>query len=158
MHKQKVYLETTMFNYYFDETKEDRPVTIAFFEAIGAGQFEAYTSVYAVEELENASEPKRTDMLNLIGKYNVKILTAVDEAIYLSQLYITSAIIPEKKRLDALHIAIATVNDIDMILSYNFKHINKIKTKTMVPAINQKEGYKPIIITQPKEVIDYEVQ
>jgi hypothetical protein len=45
---------------------------------------------------------------------------------------------------------IATVHDIGIILSYNFKHINKLKTKTMVPAINQNEGYLPVIITQPK--------
>ena len=38
----------------------------------------------------------------------------------------------------------------------NFKHINKLKTKNMVPAINQNEGYISIIITQPKEVIDYD--
>jgi hypothetical protein len=40
MHKQKVYLETTMFNYFVEETKEDNPVTIAFFEAIKSGQYE----------------------------------------------------------------------------------------------------------------------
>jgi hypothetical protein len=45
------------------------------------------------------------------------------------------------------------INDIGIILSYNFKHINKLKTKTMVPAINQSEGYLLVIITQPKEVI-----
>jgi predicted nucleic acid-binding protein len=157
MHKQKVYLETTMFNYYFDEAKEDHPVTVVFFKAIGAGQFEGYTSTYAVNELADAPEPKRTDMLNLIKKYNIAILETSDEADRLAAIYINNNIIPEKKNVDAQHIAIATVNNIDIILSYNFKHINKLKTKTFIPAINQNEGYKTIIITQPKEVIDYEV-
>ena len=44
MRKQKVYLETTMFNYYFDEKKNAQQPTITFFEAIGTGQFDGYTS------------------------------------------------------------------------------------------------------------------
>ena len=158
MNRVKVYLETTMFNYYVDETKEDCLVTIAFFEAIGLGKYEGYTSTYTIEELENASEPKRTKMLDLIEKYHITVLDASYEADHLAFIYTKNEIIPEKKNIDAQHIAIATVHDIGMILSYNFKHINKVKTKTMVPAINQNEGYRPVIITQPKEVIDYGMQ
>jgi predicted nucleic acid-binding protein len=153
MHKPKVYLETTMFNYYVEETKEDNPVTVAFFEAIKTGQFSGYTSAYAIEELKIATEPKRSDMLALVDKYQITVLDASVEADRLASIYIQNGIIPEKKNIDAQHIAIATVHGIGIILSYNFKHINKLKTKTMVPAINQSEGYLPVIITQPKEVI-----
>ena len=153
MHKQKVYLETTMFNYFVEETKEDNPITIAFFEAIKSGQYEGYTSTYAIEEMENSTEPKRSAMLDLIDKYQITVLDASEEAERLADIYVQNGIIPEKKNLDAQHIAIATINEIGIILSYNFKHINKLKTKTMVPAINQSEGYLPVIITQPKEVI-----
>ena len=146
-----------MFNYYVDETKEDCPVTIAFFKAIGSGQFEGYTSTYTIEELENAAEPKRVKMLALIEKYHITVLDASEEADHLAGIYIQNEIIPEKKNIDAQHIAIATVHDIGIIFSYNFKHINKFKTKTMVPAINQNEGYRPVVITQPKEVIDYDI-
>jgi len=153
MHKQKVYLETTMFNYFVEESKEDSPITVAFFEAIKSGQYEGYTSAYAIEEMENSTEPKRSAMLDLIDKYQITVLDASEEAERLADIYVQNGIIPEKKNLDAQHIAIATINEIGIILSYNFKHINKLKTKTMVPAINQSEGYLPVIITQPKEVI-----
>jgi predicted nucleic acid-binding protein len=153
MHKQKVYLETTMFNYFVEETKEDNPITVAFFEAIRHGQYDGYTSTYAIEEMENATEPKRSNMLALIDKYQINVLDASEEADRLASVYIQNGIIPEKKNLDAQHIAIATIHDIGIILSYNFRHINKLRTKTMVPAINQSEGYLPVIITQPKEVI-----
>ena len=156
MHRPKVYLETTLFNYFVDESKEDHLVTIAFFESIASNQFDGYTSAYTIAELENALEPKRSKMLALIEKYNITVLEASTEADQLASLYIYNGIIPEKKNIDAQHIAIATVNDIGMILSYNFKHINKLKTKNMVPAINQNKGYISVIITQPKEVIDYE--
>ena len=156
MHKQKVYLETTIFNYYFDETKNAQPITVAFFEAIGSGQFEGYTSVYAYDELDKAPEPQRTKMLNLIEKYNITVLDTSDEIIQLAETYMTNSIIPKKKRLDALHIAIASVNELDIILTYNFRHINKLKTKALIPAINQVSGYRDVIIAQPEELIDYE--
>jgi len=136
-----------------DKTKEDNPITVSFFEAIRMNQFEGFTSAYTIEELENADEPKRTDLLSLIEEYNITILEASEEAEYLAGIYIKNGIIPEKKNIDAQHIAIATINKIGIIMSYNFKHINKLRTKTMVPAINQNEGYIPVIITQPKEVI-----
>jgi hypothetical protein len=70
---------------------------------------------------------------------------------------IANNIIPKMKRLDALHLAIASVNELDMIMSFNFKHINKLKTKTLIPAVNRMAGYRDIIIAQPEEVIDYEI-
>jgi hypothetical protein len=151
MNKQKAYLETTLFNYYFDTTKEAQPVTAAFFEAVAAGEFEAYTS-----ELEKAVEPKRSQMIALIEKYGIIILYPSDAIINLAGRYIDAGVIPASKEYDAYHIACAGVNRLDLILSYNFKHINKVKTKVMVPAINQLEGYTSIIITRPEEVIDYE--
>ncbi|MCL1814703.1 MAG: PIN domain-containing protein [Treponema sp.] len=156
MYRQKVYLETTMFNYYFDKTKNAQPVTVAFFEAIGAGQFEGYTSVYAYNELNEAPEPQRTNMLNLIERYNIKVLDASDEVVQLAEKYMTNNIIPKKKRMDALHIAVASVYELDMIMSFNFRYINKLKTKTLIPATNLISGYRGIIIAQPEEVIDNE--
>ena len=156
MRRQKVYLETTVFNYYFDKTKNGQPYTIAFFEATGSGQFDSYTSVYSYNELDKAQEPQRTNMLNLIKKYQVTVLDTSDEVIQLAEKYIANNIIPLKKRIDALHIAIASVNEMDIILSYNFKHINKLKTKTLIPATNLVAGYRDILIAQPEEVIDYE--
>jgi hypothetical protein len=56
---QKVYLETTLFNYYFDTTRNAQPATVAFFEAIGASQFEGYTSVYTYLNISTSLKPKR---------------------------------------------------------------------------------------------------
>ena len=74
------------------------------------------------------------------------LLDTSDEVIYLAKTYMTNNIIPKKKRVDTLQIAIASVNGLDMILSFNFKHINKLKTKTQIPMINQVSGYQNIII------------
>jgi hypothetical protein len=155
--KQKIYLETTMFNYFFETDRGDMHLsTVALFNEIKAGKYEAYTSLYVTDELEEADEPKRSEMFALIEKYKISVLPASDEAQGLADVYTKEAVIPIKYRYDGLHIACATVNDLDYILSFNFKHINRVKTKTMTSVINAREGYKPIIISLPMEVIENE--
>jgi hypothetical protein len=155
---QRIYLETTMFNFYFDQQyPKGHLATIAMFEAIGRSEYEAYTSRYVVLELQDAPEPKQTNMLKLIEKYNITSLDSSDEIDKLAKLYINNKIIPEKYSLDASHIACATINNLDIILSFNYNHINKLKTKIMTETINRREGYKGIAICTPMELLDNEV-
>ena len=157
MRKQKIYLETTMFNYYFDEDRGfAHDGTIALFKEIAAGKYEAFTSRYVIGELANAPEPKREKMLNLILEYGIPILEPTDEAARLADIYITEKIIPQKYRTDGLHIAIAAVNDLDMIISMNFEHIVKRKTKIGTGNINALNGYRAVEIYSPMEVIEDE--
>ena len=154
MRKPKIYLETTIFNYYFDKERDANVDTVKLFEEIKANKYEAYTSSYVTDELMQADEPKRSDMLALIKKYDITVLSATDEAEELSDIYIKEGVIPVKYKYDGLHISIATINDLEYIFSLNFKHINKVKTKTMTNLINVRQGYKSILIVTPMEVIE----
>jgi predicted nucleic acid-binding protein len=157
MLKLKLYLETTVFNYYFDTDRNMHPASVALFEAIGRGEYEGYTSSYVIDELTNAIEPKRSNMLDLIGKYGIKTFEETPDALQLARNYIQNNIIPSKKQLDAQHIAIAAIKNMDYIVSLNFKHINKIRTQIKTNAINALHGYKSnVIICSPMEVTDYE--
>ena len=145
-----------MFNYYFDEERDGHADTVKLFEAIGRKEYEAYTSGYAVIELEDAPEPKRSKMLSLIDDYHVTVLGITSESSRMADLYIANEIIPEKFRNDSAHIAIASVHGLDCVLSYNFKHINKLKTKIQTERINRSEGYNGVVICTSKEVLDDE--
>jgi len=94
MRKQKIYLETTMFNYYFDEDRDAHADTVTFFEECLTGKFEPYTSFYVTDELENAPAEKRDKMLALIGKYDITVLTASDEVDNLARHYISEGALP----------------------------------------------------------------
>ncbi|GHV44385.1 hypothetical protein FACS1894204_01420 [Synergistales bacterium] len=150
----KLYLETSVFNYYFDAERDGHDDTVRLFEAIGAGVYEGYTSVYATDELKNAPEPKRSNMLALTKKYGLTTFDVEEEANRLSNLYIQNGIIPPKYRIDAAHIAIASVHKIDCVISYNFKHINKVHTKLLTERINVKNNYGGVLICTSKEVLD----
>ena len=154
MRKMKLYLETTVFNYYFDTEREFHADTRRLFDAIAAGEFEAYTSEYVTLELRRAPEPKRGDMMNLIERFGIKMLEATQEANELAAHYVRNGIIPAKYRTDGEHIACASVNGLDCVLSFNFQHINKLKTKRMTEIINLTQGYKGITICLPMEVLD----
>ena len=152
--KLRLYLETTVFNYYFDTDRDGHEDTVRLFEAIGAGEYEAYTSEYVMIELRNANDPKKSNMLTLSKEHGITILDTDDEAVRMATLYIQNGIIPVKYSFDAIHVAIASVNDLDCVLSFNYKHINKLKTKRLTEVVNLSEGYKGITICTPMEVLD----
>jgi predicted nucleic acid-binding protein len=152
----RIYLETTMFNYYFDEDRDAHADTVTFFEECAAGKFEPFTSYYAIDELEDAPSEKRGKMISLIEKYNIAVLAASNEADNLARRYVSEGALPQGSMSDASHIAVASVNGLDMIVSLNFRHIVREKTIKMTSAINMLLGYKAVEINAPMEVIDDE--
>ena len=143
-----------MFSYYFDTDRDGHEDTVRLFEAIGAGEYDGYTSEYAMIELRNAKDPKRNNMLALAEKYRIVILDIDTESERMTDLYIQNGIIPAKYRIDASHVAVASIHNLDCVLSFNYEHINKLKTKRMTEIINLNEGYKGITICTPMEVFD----
>jgi hypothetical protein len=142
-----------MFNYYFDTERDGHADTIMLFKKIHAGEHEAYTSLYAISELEEAQEPKRSKMLALLDEYDIKVLPPTEESDQLADIYISEGIIPAKFRLDGAQIAISSIHGLDYVLSYNYQHINRAKTKLLTDRINNQRGYNSILICTAKEVL-----
>jgi predicted nucleic acid-binding protein len=148
-----------MFNFPFaDDAPQYRDDTRRLFAEIKAGKFEPYTSEYVLDELNSASESKRLMMFKLIAENDIQVLSKNDETGNLAAVYVQEGIIPAKFSTDSLHIASATVNDMDFIVSLNFQHIVKRKTIEETELINYREGYKKIGIYTPAEVIDYDTE
>lgn len=154
MRTARIYLETTMFNYYFDRERDAHPYTKNLFEEVKSGKYLAYTSVYVITELLKAPEDKRSLMLGLIREYDIVTLDRSDEAERLAGMYTREGVIPERFKMDAVHIAVTTVYDLDMILSLNFKHIVKKKTMDLTALVNVREGYRRVGIFTPMEVVE----
>jgi predicted nucleic acid-binding protein len=151
----KIYLETTVFNFKFaDDSPDKKQDTIKLFDEIKRGKYIPYTSNYVLQELIKAEEPKKSKMVNLIEEYKLNFLEADENAEILADKYILEEIIPMRYRTDGLHIAMATINDLDIIVSYNFQHIVKLKTIMGTESVNIREGYKRIGIYSPTEVIE----
>jgi hypothetical protein len=157
MMKPKLFLETTIFNFFsYGKGKEKEVYTRKLFEAIQAGEYQAFTSEYVVWELLNDTKDRADKMTDLIGKYSVTTLSPNEEIKRLAQMYIDRKIIPANYPDDARHIAACTVCGLDCVVSYNMGHIVKPKTMIGTGFINKREGYLPVIISTPEEVIEYD--
>ncbi len=153
MHKLKLYLDTTVLNFVFaDDAPREMASTLMFFRQID--RFEVAISDIVLDEIERCPVLKRERLMALINQHDWEILELDQPAKNLAGQYLSAGVIPQKYRDDAYHIAIATVNDRDAILSWNFQHIVKMKTKREVVGINLLEGYKGIDIYTPMEVVD----
>jgi hypothetical protein len=156
----KIYLETTMFSFYYGsettpEYKQFKADTLAVFDLVKSGKYEVYTSQLAIDELTGEpNEDRRIKMLTLIPEYGVKVLPLTEEAQRLTELYISEEVVSPAWKMDAAHIAITAVNGLDFIVSLNFTHIVRPWTVERVRRVNYREGYKPIGIYKPSEVLE----
>ena len=122
----RAYFETRIFNRYFEEGREHHPETKQLFEMISADDVTAFTSVAVLQEIDQAPEPQREQMMSLLTRYDIVVLEVEQQAYDLADLYVEMGVIPARFRMDGVHIAMSAVNDLDCIVSLNFHHINKL--------------------------------
>ncbi len=157
MRKLKIYLDTSVINFLFaDDAPDFKKVTIEFFEnCVKTGRYDVYVSDVVVKEInETKDESKRMQLLEVIKKHKFHILTLDKEVNELAKLYIKENILPKRKLDDARHIAMCTCNQMDVLLSWNFRHLANLNKQIKVKIVNEREGYfYPLTLTNPMEVI-----
>jgi hypothetical protein len=112
----------------------------------------AVISDLTLRELEDAPSNVK-NLFEVIPEKHRELVMLDDESKELALLYIREGLISEESLVDAQHIAIATVNKVDLLVSWNFKHIvNLVKIK-FYNAVNLKNGYSLLEIRNPREAI-----
>ncbi|HHT9105057.1 MAG TPA: PIN domain nuclease [Candidatus Wujingus californicus] len=155
MKKIKYYLDTTIFNFVFAEgDTEKKDITVKLFKDLPSISNGIYISDEVIREINRAPEPRKSQLVGLLEETNPLLLEVDIETEELAERYVKEGIIPERYRSDAVHIAVAVVNGIEVIVSWNFEHIVKLKTRVMVNGINRLLGYHEIEICSPEEVIE----
>jgi hypothetical protein len=134
--------------------KEFKEPSKAFFSAIREKRFVLVSSELVRQEIQ--AGPKRVQELfsDILPSADIAEITA--EALKLQQAYTDAGILSEKHSTDALHVALATISQATLIVSWNFKHIVNFQKIPMYNTINTQYGYREIAIYSPLEVIDYE--
>ena len=159
--KLKLYLEISVFGFYFDKiayNEEKKESTVKMFELIKESIYEGYISGVTLKEINNVPEKYQKDFLSLINKYNLEIIDYSDsdkENIeYLTNLLVSSKIVPEDMIDDALHISSYIFSSSNYLISWNCKHITNAKVLREVKSLLLKEGInKNIEIYTPMEVM-----
>ncbi|MCF8357209.1 MAG: hypothetical protein K9H26_00520 [Prolixibacteraceae bacterium] len=151
--KQRFYFDTSVFGGVFDKEFEEE--TLQLFERVKLGKVICIYSDLTESELQKAPENVRNFFKKLPVEFKEKVIVN-EEIISLATSYIEEKVVGETSFDDCLHIATATINKVDILVSWNFKHIVNIYRIRGYNSINMKMNYAPIEIRSPKEIIEYE--
>jgi predicted nucleic acid-binding protein len=149
--KMRVYLDTSVISALFDESNPERKsLTGAFFKEIE--NFETYISEITGAEIERIPDLElRSRMKEAVVQFSMLSLT--DDVEWIAIEYIRHGAVPEGYPEDAYHIAIAVINEVDYLLSWNFKHIVRRKTRDIVRMVNTLNNLRQIEIMTPAELL-----
>jgi len=148
--KPKIYLDTSVISVYDDSRIPQRQSQTRDFWKI-LKNFKTCISEVTINEINNSPNiAKKKQLLNLASKF--QILKITDQVKNLASEYIEKKIIPARYIDDALHLAIATINNCDILVSWNCKHLINLRTKREANKINLAMGYKEIELVEPPMV------
>jgi len=149
--KMRVYLDTSVISALFDERNPERKsLTESFFKEIE--RFEAHISEITIAEVKRVPDLElQSKMRRTMSQFSILSLT--NDVEWVAKEYIRYGAIPEGYPEDAYHIAIAVINEMDYLLSWNFKHIVRRKTRDIVRMVNTLNRLRHIEIMTPAELL-----
>ena len=148
--KQRIFLDTSVIGGC--EDKEFSKWSIKLFEDLRQGLMIAVVSDLTKRELESAPERVKRVLASLPDN-NVENVFLSEEAEKLAQKYVEDQVVSIKHIVDAQHIAIASVERVDVLVSWNFQQIVNLHRIHAFNAVNMKIGYSILEIRSPQEVI-----
>lgn len=155
MEKQlKLYIDTSVWNFALEKRGEESLLVHRFLSNFRAKEtYKFFISDLVYGEINEAHEVRMKDLKNLLAYYKAENLEITEEVFILSDKYISNNVIPRNSFGDAVHIAVATVNQCEFLVSCNYKHMVSAKIIRGVHLVNHEEGYSLIEIVSPKEFI-----
>ena len=155
-----VYVETSVISYLANRPSRDlvvaahQQITRTWWEK-KREEFELFISEIVINEIGAGDKAESAKRLNLV-KGVAKFLTIDQEAEDLARAFIQRGALPKKAAVDASHVAIAAVNGIDCLLSWNCKHIANAEIIRVIMMICEEQGYKAPVICTPLEILGEE--
>ncbi len=148
----RVYVDTSVFGGVHDD--EFREPSERFFRAVREGTFAVLVSEALIVEISAA--PAIVQATFEAQRAHMEAVETTAEAVALAEAYLAARVVPAASRVDALHVALASVARADAVVSWNFKHLVQLRRIRGFHAVNVLRGYPLIEIRSPLEVIDDE--
>jgi hypothetical protein len=153
MMRLRIYIDTSVIGGCLD--KEFQNASWLLIDKFKQGEMVVVISELTTLELRDAPQEVR-DIVREIPEENIEHVELTEEAVNLARKYIGEGVIGGGKLVDAEHIAIATLNRVDVLVSWNFRHIVNLQRIRGYNSVNLKYGYPLLEIRSPLEVITYE--
>lgn len=155
--KSKVYIETSVISYF--TSRPSRDLIIAGHQQITQEwwsqqiqRHEPYVSEIVMDEICRGDPVAAQLRLNLVEGF--LSLAVTPEVVKLAREYYDALQLPDKARLDALHLALAVEHGMDFLVSWNFVHIVGARPRGIIQTINYKKGIKTPMICTPEELLE----
>jgi len=148
---QRVYIDTSVIGGYFDE--EFDFYTRLFFEKVEQGVFKIIVSDILIAELDGAPD-NVTKFFKSIPEQHIEYVEQTENSIRLGEDYLNEGVVGKASRTDCRHIALATLSNADILISWNFKHIVNIARIRGYNSVNVKYGHRILEIRTPREIIE----
>ena len=154
MHKLSIYVETSVWSHAFAEDAPDlRRATLEFLEAARGGRHELFISEVVLEEMYRARPELSERLLAMVAEMRPEELDVDEAVVDLARSYAEGGAIPPAKVEDARHVAVAVVNEIDVLVSWNYQHLVNVNRRELFHHLSVTNGYyKPLHIVSHPEV------
>ena len=150
--KQRIYIDTSVVGGYFDE--EFKEATLKLFDRLDKNEIIFVVSDLLDLELLKAPQQVQQLLYNYSpDKFQRVELT--EEAIVLANTYINEKVVGKTSMEDCRHIALATIHKVDVLASWNFKHIVNLDRIKGYNSVNLRTGYSILEIRSPKDLVNY---
>ena len=153
--RQRVYVDTSVVGGCFDD--EFQTWSKGLFSDFRDSRFLPVVSELTSAEIEEAPEAVRNQYGALLAMEH-EYLELSEEAVALASSYLEAGILSDNFYNDAMHIALASIAEVDMLVSWNFKHVVHYDKIRRFNAVNLSSGYKTIEIYSPREVTFHETE
>jgi predicted nucleic acid-binding protein len=149
----RIYTDTSVIGECLDEEFKEASLQLINMFKLGAAVL--VVADLTLLELEAAPSEVRA-VIEDISEEHKEYIELTAEAVELAQHYIEAGVIGATKRVDAQHIALATVHRVDVLVSWNFRHIVNLQRIHGYNSVNIRYGYPLLEIRTPQEVVHYE--
>jgi len=151
--KERIYIDTSIVGGFFDIEFEYE--TKLLFDRFNKKEIVFVISDLLDIELERAPERVKNLLLDYPDNY-FEVIKLSNEAKQLGEMYIQENVVGKTSIDDCYHIAMATIHNVDVLASWNYKHIVNLSRIKGYNAVNLKNGYNLLEIRNPKDLINYE--
>jgi hypothetical protein len=156
MRKLSIYVETSVWSQAFAEDAPDiRKATEQFLAEARRGLYDLFISDVVMDEIEQAPQELAQRLRGLIAELAPALLELDEDSLQLSHEFLNSGAVPPSKVDDARHVAVALANDLDVLVSWNYRHLVNVRRREVFHQVGVTNGYyKPLQIVTPPEVSD----
>ncbi len=152
-----VYIETSVVSYL--TARPSRDVVVAAYQEVtrewwrsAPDRFVLYASALVISEAGTGDADAARARLDLLGR--LPLLEATREAVALTRNLLDLGAVPRNAADDAAHIAIAAMNGVDYLVTWNFRHIANATMRSRIEDVCRRSGCEPPVICTPNELVE----